>query len=149
MNQGLQQTGGPSTATLLLWVMTSLKGRISRQVYWLALLAVLMVYFAFMMPVAVQYSELMLQAVSDGVDQETVSDAVNIPMSLQLMSLASTVLWVIIGIKRLHDFNASGLFAIFLIFPFASLFATILIGLIPGTPGPNRFGEHTDRIPPT
>ncbi len=129
--------------------MASVRGRISREVYWLALIAVFLIYFAFMLPVFLSYTAFMLQAMSDGVDQGALSDAVDIPGFLQLISLVSTILWVIIGIKRLHDFNASGLFAIFLIFPIVSFFATILIGLIPGTPGPNRFGEHTDRIPPT
>ena len=34
------------------------------------------------------------------------------------------------------------LFSIFLVFPVFSFVATILIGFIPGTPGPNRFGEE-------
>ncbi len=136
MNQQSQQAGGPSTATLLLWVMTSVRGRIGRQVYWLALLA------------AVLIASAVTLLANPGFDPEVALADGALPPSMHLINIGLTIVWVIIGIKRLHDFNASGLFAVFLIVPIINFFATILIGLIPGTPGPNRFGEHTDRIPP-
>jgi hypothetical protein len=44
--------------------------------------------------------------------------------------------------------NASGFFALaLLIFP-VSLVATILLGIVPGKPGPNRFGDQVD-VPPS
>lgn len=90
----------------------------------------------------------MLQAFPAGLDPESVFTKGNLPGSIELVSMVSMVFHVIIGIKRLHDFNASGLFAIFFVIPVINFFAAILIGLIPGSPGPNRFGEHADRIPP-
>ena len=64
-----------------------------------------------------------------------------------LIMAVSFPFFIVISVKRLHDLNASGLFAIVLLFPPASLVATILLGIIPGKPGPNRFGEAADVLP--
>ena len=122
----------------MLWVMTSFRGRISRQVYWLAILALYLIAPA-----------IMLLVFPAGLDAETLLANGELPGSVQLISLASMIVQVIIGIKRLHDFNMSGILAIVYFLPLINFFATVLIGIIPGTPGPNRFGDHTDRIPPT
>lgn len=55
-------------------------------------------------------------------------------------------LWahVAFSVKRLHDFDKPGLFAIALFIPVISIFAFVALCLHPGTPGPNRFGQRTN-----
>lgn len=51
-------------------------------------------------------------------------------------------LWILsftLTVRRCHDFNASGLLAIFAIIPFFNL----IIGLIPGTHGDNKYGPES------
>ena len=122
----------------LLWVFTSVSGRIGRQVYWLAW------FFVLSMDVAI-----LAAAVEVSIDPQTNVAQVNPPPGLMpFVAVISLPFQIVIGVKRLHDLNASGLFAIaLLIFP-ASVIATILLGIIPGRPGPNRFGDQTDIMPP-
>ena len=48
----------------------------------------------------------------------------------------------IVAIKRLHDMNTSGWYSIFTIIPFVWL----IFLFIPGTSGPNRFGDDPKTI---
>ena len=61
--------------------------------------------------------------------------------------LVAIIANIAIGVKRLHDFNAPGLFAVTLFVPGLSVIATLIIGLVPGNRGPNRFGEAPDIRP--
>ena len=51
-------------------------------------------------------------------------------------------LWsnVALGVKRLHDIDRPGLLAASLFIPVLSFIAFIALCVIPGTPGPNRYG---------
>ncbi|MDR2460792.1 MAG: DUF805 domain-containing protein [Deltaproteobacteria bacterium] len=46
------------------------------------------------------------------------------------------ILQIFLLIRRVHDFDCSGALALLILVPIAP----IVLGLIPGTPGPNRFG---------
>jgi len=84
---------------------------------------------------------------------------------LTLTSLISLPIWVVIASRRLHDFDRTGWWSLVpfgigillgfmvsvgvsisgavvsLIHAGVAFSATMIIGLRPGTPGPNRFGE--------
>lgn len=138
MNSQHQHSGGPSIGLRLLWVFTSLNGRIGRQVYWLAWVAVncAVISIAF------------ANSVEVGQDPQTGRVMIQPPGLALLIMVLSLPAMICISVKRLHDINASGLFAVaLLIFP-VSLFATVLIGIIPGKAGPNRFGDQADVPPP-
>lgn len=57
-----------------------------------------------------------------------------------------TFLWahIAFSVKRLHDFDKPGLFAVALFIPVVSIFAFIALCFFPGTPGPNQFGDTTN-----
>ncbi|ODT56584.1 MAG: hypothetical protein ABS59_00460 [Methylobacterium sp. SCN 67-24] len=57
-----------------------------------------------------------------------------------------TFLWahVAFSVKRLHDFDKPGLFAIALFIPVVSIIAFVALCFYPGTPGPNQFGRQTN-----
>jgi uncharacterized membrane protein YhaH (DUF805 family) len=54
---------------------------------------------------------------------------------------------IAIAVKRLHDFDTNGLFALALCVPVLDMAFRIWAGIVPGTAGPNRFGEFRD-VPP-
>lgn len=47
---------------------------------------------------------------------------------------------ITLTIRRCHDFDKSGWFALLCFLPYVNFLAYIIIGLIPGTKGPNRYG---------
>lgn len=52
---------------------------------------------------------------------------------------------VALGIKRLHDMDKPGLFAVALFIPVVSILAFVVLCLFPGTNGPNQYGQDTNR----
>ena len=55
-------------------------------------------------------------------------------------------LWahIAFSVKRLHDFDKPGLFAVALFIPIVSIIAFVALCLYPGTPGPNQYGQQTN-----
>jgi uncharacterized membrane protein YhaH (DUF805 family) len=138
LNSPQRPGSDPSINFRLLWVFTSVNGRIGRQVYWLA--------WIFVDCVAAIVLAGFIQVVAD---PETGRMMIEPPPRniTALIMAVSLPFFIVISVKRLHDLNASGLFAIALLFPPASIVATILLGILPAKPGPNRFGEAAD-VPP-
>ena len=50
-------------------------------------------------------------------------------------------------IKRLHDFDKTGLISLISVLPLFNLLLMIVLALVPGTPGPNRFGDYPNSPP--
>ena len=132
MPNGGQQLKTPGLMTAYQWLFFGMSGRIGREVYWLAFFFIVVILGIALQPT---------------VDPETGS------LSLRGGGLAVVALLVAIfaniaiGVKRLHDFNVPGMFAVTLFVPFLSVIATLVIGLLPGNPGPNRFGDAPDIRP--
>lgn len=61
-----------------------------------------------------------------------------------LFGLASLWPTVSLTVKRLHDIGAQGIFAVSLFIPALNLIAFLVLCLLPGTSGPNRYGAHSD-----
>lgn len=61
---------------------------------------------------------------------------------MMLLFLSLGIYQIIITIKRLHDINTSGWYSLFTIIPFVWL----IFLFIPGTKGPNRFGDDPKEI---
>ena len=75
-----------------------------------------------------------------------------VPLIGDVLQFSFWILWVsfavgagiasvMLGIKRMHDLNGSGWFTIFLFVPIVNLVMGILLLFLPGTAGPNRFGD--------
>jgi len=116
----------------LLWLFVSLKGRISRGVYWLA-------YGVLLCVNAVLVGQLI-----GGPDASfsRLADAV-----APFVILATLYANIAVAVKRLHDMGYSGFLAIALFVPFVNFAFTIWVGLVPGTDGPNAYGEVVDTPP--
>lgn len=59
-----------------------------------------------------------------------------------LFVLFAYVLYIGFIIRRLHDINQSGLFALLLLAPVINNIFVVALFFIPGTDGPNEFGKH-------
>ena len=114
----------------LFWLFFLFKGRVSRAAFFLAglLLVVIQLFLVYRFTL---------------VPQETAESQV----WASLFSLSFLVsIWanVALGVKRLHDLGRPGIFAIVLFIPVISIIAFIALCLMPGEPGPNRYGSDTN-----
>jgi len=118
-----------STGREFAWLFFGLSGRISRQPY---ALAVLLSYLARMLPF---YQILRHQP-------ETAASEF---WSLVFIVALVLSLWanVALTVKRLHDFDKPGTFAVVTIF--LDVIAVVIFAVIRGTPGPNGYGQVTNR----
>lgn len=57
-----------------------------------------------------------------------------------IVILASVVPSIAVGVRRLHDLDRTGFWLLISFVPFIGALAMLVVGLWPGTPGPNRFG---------
>lgn len=57
-----------------------------------------------------------------------------------IFSLAALVISMLLTIQRLHDFDARGWWAVLVIVPLANILLYLVLLIMPGTQGPNRFG---------
>lgn len=128
------------------WYFLSLKGRISRQEFWLGQGLII---------VLVLLLEVKLTAYFLAVRQPATTDELAFTLALPFYFINAALFWPVtaIVVKRLHDLNLSGWWvAVSLVLSYVSavinncslvfLFATavMLAGLPPGTRGQNRFG---------
>lgn len=114
----------------LFWLFFLFKGRVSRAAFFLAglLLVVIQLFLVYRFTL---------------VPQETAESQV----WASLFSLSFLVsIWanVALGVKRLHDLGRPGIFAVVLFIPVISIIAFIALCLMPGEPGPNRYGSDTN-----
>ncbi|WP_338466720.1 DUF805 domain-containing protein [Novosphingobium sp. ZN18A2] len=54
--------------------------------------------------------------------------------------LVSVVPWLAVSVRRLHDQNRTGWLMLLVLIPFFGWFALLVLMLLDGTPGDNRFG---------
>lgn len=117
----------------LAWVLFGLQGRISRHVYWLASLFLIALNSALLGQLLGEEQASYFQAA------QTLAPFV---------VLATIFCNVAVAVKRLHDLGYTGFLALALVVPFVNLAFSIWVGILPGTPGPNRFGAVVDAPPP-
>jgi uncharacterized membrane protein YhaH (DUF805 family) len=109
-----------------------MSGRISRHVYWLA-------YVLFVSVSGVVIGQIL------GGEQASFS---RIAETGGLIVLLVTVYAnLAVTVKRLHDVGYSGFLAVAMFIPLVNLGFTIWIGILPGTAGPNAYGNAPDQVP--
>jgi len=123
----------------MAWLFFGFSGRIDRSVYALAGLFVFTVQ-AF---IVYQYLQPLLGTLANGnfdpAETLVLSPMTNLQSGLFLLG---QLLHIALAGKRIHDFGKSGFFA--LLFLFAGLIAYLALCLIPGTPGPNKYGQRSN-----
>ncbi len=115
-----------------LWLLFSMRGRISRGIYWGALIALFSVNFAL-------YFQLlgMTEADLEG----------SLPLVLFVIALAALYANIAISVKRLHDIGYAGFLSVAVLIPLVNIAFSIWVGILPGTAGPNSYGEAADVQP--
>jgi len=58
-----------------------------------------------------------------------------------IVAAPALVISLLLGIQRLHDFDASGWWSLMTIVPLANLVLYLVLLIMPGTQGANRFGD--------
>lgn len=104
------------------WFLLSFRGRINRAPFLAFNLAVSIVYFGLMAALGAE----------DPRSEE-----------ITLIVLVAFFLWpsLAVQVKRWHDINKSGWFILFNMIPFGIIVTFFVNALLPGTNGPNRFGD--------
>lgn len=114
----------------LVWLFFRFSGRVNRAAYFLAglLLAVVQAFLLY---------RFMLVA-EDSPSGQGWAVAFWIVMILAIWAN------IALSVKRLHDIGKPGPIALALFIPVISIIAFIALCLIPGNPGPNQYGQHTN-----
>lgn len=116
----------------LFWLLFLLKGRLSRGVYWPAYVLIFCIQSAVVAQIM-------------GVGQASLHGLFTaIGPFVLLASIYSTIA---ISVKRLHDVGYAGFLALAVLIPFLNVAFAIWVGILPGTPGPNSYGEAADVEP--
>lgn len=121
----------------MIWLFFGFTGRIDRAVYALAALLVFVVQmfivYRYLMPVLGQLAN----GDFDPAQTLVLSPMTNIQSGIFLLGQLAHIA---LAAKRIHDFGQSGFFA--LLFMFAGLIAYLGLCLVPGNPGPNKYGSR-------
>jgi len=115
-------------------IMTILKnqlnGRIQRRHFFVGWLLAIVVYF-------LAYAESFALATILGAPNS------DIPFYITILFSFLTVGYVaLLGVRRFHDMNASGLWALLLLLPGLSFIPSVILLLQKGTAGPNKYGDE-------
>jgi len=104
------------------WFLLSFKGRVNRAPFLAFNLAVTIIYFGLMF--ALRKEE-------------------PLPEETTIFFMAAFLLWPSLAVqaKRWHDINKSAWFILFNVIPFGVIVTFLVNALLPGTNGPNRFGD--------
>jgi uncharacterized membrane protein YhaH (DUF805 family) len=116
----------------MAWLLFGLRGRASRQTYWLS--------YAFLLCL----NGVIVGQLIGGEEASfsRLAQAVG-PFAL-LVTIYSNLA---VTVKRLHDIGYSGFLSVAMFVPLVNFFFTIWVGILPGTPGPNPYGDEPDRVP--
>ena len=129
-------TRPPASAPLdwqtYFWVLFRFDGRVGRQVYWLSVLFLAAIVgasglFAF----DPETGEMLLQPN---------------PVASFIYTIAS-ISSISVSVKRLHDLNMSGFFALGLLVPPVAIIMSLWLGFRKGDGRPNKFGWQADVRP--
>ena len=115
--------------TGVLWVFFGLRGRVGRQVYWLSFLLL------------IALNSVMVSQIFGGPDASMSRFA---ETAFPLVALVTMYANIAGTTKRLHDMGMNGLFSLALLIPLVNIGVTIWAGIVPGNPGPNRYGKTAD-----
>ncbi len=119
----------PAGLASFVWLLFRLDGRIGREAYWLGILLVWAI------------TAILGDFLARGLEGEA---ALNAMLPALLFGMWSELALMV---KRCHDRDLSGWYAAIGLVPFVGLAWSVLIGLLPGKDGPNRFGRIRDRRP--
>ncbi|SHO66082.1 Uncharacterized membrane protein YhaH, DUF805 family [Pseudoxanthobacter soli DSM 19599] len=121
-----------SRETSILWLLFSFDGRIGREPFFLGFVLITLVEVVLMSPMRGEIQELIAQP------------------NLPFLVIIGIALWTefALAVKRLHDRGYSALFSLILFIPFVNfIFFFLVLALVPGDAGPNRYGPSANSRP--
>ena len=119
------------TALITPWRrMFDFHGRARRSEYWSAMLQFWIVYIALLVGIVFAV----------GGAGRSVAATVVLAIALLAWFVAASILTTAAGIRRCHDIGVSGWLVLILWIPYVGFVATIVIGCIPPSTGPNPWG---------
>jgi uncharacterized membrane protein YhaH (DUF805 family) len=119
----------PAGVDAFTWLFFRFDGRISRQVYWLSIFFLWSVLFV------------IVGAMVAAMGEEKASEFALI------LGLASLWLEMAVLVKRQRDRGLPWYWCLLAFVPIAGLVWMIAMGVVPGDPGPNAFGDRPDTPP--
>ena len=123
----------------MAWLFFAFTGRIDRTVYALAGLFV----FVVQMLIVYLYLQPLLGMLANGDFDPALTLEMSPMTNVQSgIFLVGQLCHIALAAKRIHDFGRSGFFA--LLFMFAGLIAYLVLCLIPGEPGPNKYAARSN-----
>jgi uncharacterized membrane protein YhaH (DUF805 family) len=117
------------------WLLLSMDGRANRAEFWAGAVVIFAIYLALVIVLAI------IRAIPDGDGAlARAGEAIlNLIAFMQVLSL----IWigVAVGVKRFHDRDKPGWWVLLALIPLVgAAWLLIELGLLPGTPGANRYG---------
>ena len=125
------------------YLFTSFEGRISRQPFWLSILALLIVEWVVMIVLGMVFGISMMGGMDPGMDPEAAASAAMTGMiPLIIVSLLFLYPALAIYTKRWHDRGKSGWWTLIILVPLiGSIWFLVECGFLRGTEGPNQYGN--------
>ena len=127
------------------WLFLSFSGRVDRLVYFLANLLIAVIQLIPVWKATMAIMPLGPETLMNADIEQIIQMSPDFAFWWSITSfIAFIMLWpyFALGAKRCHDVGWHGFFAITLAIPLLQLVAFIALCLIPGNPGPNRYGAR-------
>ena len=125
------------------YLLTSVEGRISRQPFWLSILALLIVEWIVMIVLSMALGTSMMGNIDPGMPPEEAAAMVwkgTIPIII--VSVLFLYPALAIYTKRWHDRGKSGWWTLIILVPLiGSIWMLVECGFLRGTEGPNQYGN--------
>ncbi len=129
------------------WLFLRFGGRIDRTVYFLANLLIGVIQLFPVWKATMEIVRLGPETLMDASLEELLQMSPGFEHWWSIAGLLTFVmLWPYLALstKRLHDIGWSGVFSIALLIPIVQIVAFVALCLIPGTSGPNRYGQRAN-----
>lgn len=127
-----------NTTPGVFWLFFSPIGRVAREAYWLGFLIIWLV-----IGIA---ANMWLKTLDPGMEFEALPLGEFMSSNPLFPLLFFVLQWVQLAlvIKRCQDRGITGFLALLVFLPFLSMIVVIVLGIVPGTPGPNRYGPQSN-----
>jgi uncharacterized membrane protein YhaH (DUF805 family) len=125
------------------YLFTSFEGRISRQPFWLSLLALVIIEWIVMIVLSMVFGISMMGGMDPSVDPEAAAAAAMAAMvPLGIVGLIFLYPALAVYTKRWHDRGKSGWWTLICLVPFiGGIWLIVECGFLRGTEGPNQYGN--------
>jgi len=136
--------------SVLISFYISTQGRCSRKVYWLFGFLPYSIYVLGVNLIYLGVNSFIVHGTREAVTPLWLQGGIAVtPLWLEgiIVGLTWLFMWPFLAMlaKRSHDINQSGALSLFMLVPFLGFIVAIIVGLIPGTKGDNKYGADPHR----